>query len=210
MIVPRLFLVLALAIPLGACSTHFDTSKQEGVEGRTIYRLTQNQAFAIAYNSIVAVLPGRKITEINGPVRGYQTYLRFVLDTYTQVVMVIPAKGTTSSGEVIDGFYFEISGRGSLFIQGKIKNTELRDTIQAELDELNVAVVVARVEGRPYETEEKIKPAEPTGQAAPASPTPPGEKTAEERLKKLKELYDQGVITEDEYNSQRAKIIESL
>ena len=197
---PRHFLILVLVIALGACSTHFDTSKREAVDGRTIYRLSQEQAFAIAYNSIVTVLPSRKITEINGAVRGYETYFRFVLDTYTQVVMVIPARGTTSDGEVIDGFYFEISGSGSSG-QGRMKNVKLRDTVQADLDELNVAAVVAKVEGRPYATEEEAKAAEPAGAA---------NKPTKERLKELKDLYDQGVITEDEYNSQRAKIIDSL
>lgn len=79
----RVVSLLGLAGVLGACSSHFDTSKQEGVDGRIIYRLDQQQAFAIAYSSIVAVLPGRKITEINGAVRGYETYSRFMLDTYT-------------------------------------------------------------------------------------------------------------------------------
>lgn len=83
--------LLVLAIMLGACSTHFDTSQQEGVDGRTIYQLNQEQAFAIAYNAIATVLPGRKISEIDGPVKGYRTWFRFVLDTYTQQVLVVPA-----------------------------------------------------------------------------------------------------------------------
>ncbi len=118
--------------------------------------------------------------------------------------MVIPVKGTTIDGEGIDGFYFEISGSGSSG-QGRNKNVKLRDTVQARLDELNVAVAVAMVEGRPYEAEEEIKAAEPADAPARQDENPTGE-----RLKKLKNLYDQGVITEDEYNSQRAKIIESL
>ena len=52
----RLFATLALAISLGACSTHFDTSRREGVEGYTIHRLPQAQAFAVAYNAISTTL----------------------------------------------------------------------------------------------------------------------------------------------------------
>ncbi len=125
--------------------------------------------------------------------------------------MVIPVKGTTRDGEVIDGFYFEISGHGSSVVQGQIKNVKLRDTVQAKLDERNVAVAVATIEGRPYESEKEIKGTEPAPPvSAPAAPASQDEKTAEDRLKKLKDLYDRGVITEEEYNSQRAKIIESL
>ena len=40
--------LLALAITLSACSTHYDTSKEAGVDGHKIYRMSQEQAFAIA------------------------------------------------------------------------------------------------------------------------------------------------------------------
>jgi hypothetical protein len=82
----RKYWLLVLAITLSACSTHFTTSKQRGIDGYTIYRVSQEQAFAIAYNAIATVLPGRKISKINGPVKGYSTWTRFVLDTYTQQV----------------------------------------------------------------------------------------------------------------------------
>lgn len=198
----RYFGLMGLVLALGACSTHFDTSKQDGVNGRVIYRIEQEQAFAIAYNSIVAVLPGRKITEINGPVRGYSTWFRFILDTYTQVVMVVPIEGTTSSGEVVEGFSFEVSGSGSSVVQGQVKNFKLRDEVQARLDELDAAVIVASIRGRPYKTAEELEP------AAPAAPS--NQKTAGERLKELESLYEQGLISEAEYNEKRANIMETL
>ncbi len=122
--------MLVLAILLSACSTHFDTSKQEGVEGYTIYRIGQEQAFAVAYNAMATVMPGRKISEIDGPVKGYSTWTRFVLDTYTQQVLVIPAKGITQSGETVEGFYFEVSGSGSSG-SGRAKNVSLYEAIQS-------------------------------------------------------------------------------
>lgn len=197
----RIACLLGLVAILGACSTHFDTSKQEGVSGRVIYRLEQGQAFALAYNSIVAVLPGRNITEINGAVRGYETYSRFVLDTYTQVVMVVPVKGATSDGELVEGFSFEISGSGSSG-SGQAKNYKLRDEVQARLDDLDVAVVVTSIQGRPYKTAVERK--------TPELQAPPSGKAAEERLKELDRLYGQGLISEEEYNRKRAEIIDSL
>jgi hypothetical protein len=52
--------------------------------------------------------------------------------------------------------------------------------------------------------------------AAPTLPpklgakTPDAEPTAEERLKKLKDLFDKGVITKEEYDEKRAAILRSL
>lgn len=193
-----------LAIALGACSTHFDTSQQEGVDGRTIYQLPQEQAFAIAYNAIATVLPGRKISEIDGPVKGYSTWFRFVLDTYTQQVLIVPAKGISKSGAPVEGFYFEVSGSGSSIVQGRAKNVSLYETIQAELDKLNVAVVVPQIERESYKEPVFATKGGPTG-----SPQPGGG-TVADRLDELKDLWDRGLISEKEYSDQRAKIIGSL
>lgn len=195
--------VLALVVLLSACSTHFNTSIREGVDGYTIYRLRQEQAFAIAYDSIATVLPGRKISEIDGPVKGYSTWTRFVLDTYTQQVLVIPARGITKDGETVEGFYLEISGSGSSG-SGRAKNVSLHKAIQENLDQQDVATAVTRIERISYK--------EPVfrNKANPSRSSPPPDISVEERLKKLKSLFDQGLISEREYSDKRASIIQSL
>lgn len=197
--------LLVLAITLGACSTHFDTSQQEGVDGRTIYQLNQEQAFAIAYNAIATVLPGRKISEIDGPVKGYSTWFRFVLDTYTQQVLVVPAKGVSKSGVPVEGFYFEVSGSGSAIVQGRAKNVSIYETIQAELDKLGIAAVVPQIERGSYKG-----PVFATKGGGPAGAAQPSGGTVAGRLNELKGLLDRGLISEKEYGDQRAKIIGSL
>ena len=195
--------VLALAFVVSACSSHFDTSKREGATGYTIYRISQEQAFSIAYNSILTVLPGRKISEIEGPVKGYSTWSRFVLDTYTQQVTVVPARGTTSAGQVVEGFYFEVSGSGTSGT-GYGKNVTLYETIQQRLDQLNVGVKVSRLERGSY-----TEPVFAT-EGQPAAPAPRPSVSVEDRLKELKRLRDGGLISAAEYEAQRAKIIGSL
>jgi hypothetical protein len=200
----RKYLVLVVAITLSACSTHFDTSKLEGTDGYKVYRVSQEQAFAIAYNAIATVLPGRKISEIDGAVKGYSTWFRFVLDTYTQQVLVIPAKGTTVTGDVVEGFYFEVSGSGSSVIQGRAKNVALYEAIQSELGRLNVGMVVSQIERGSYKG-----PVFATNGGV-AEPPKRSSSSAADRLTELKSLLDRGLISEKEYAGQRAKIIESL
>jgi len=188
---------------LSACSTHFDTSKKDGVDGLIIYKLSQEQAFNIAYNAISTVLPGRKISKIDGPVKGYSTWSRFVLDTYTQQVTVIPANGRTENGVAVEGFYFEISGAGTSG-SGRMTNVTLYETIQENLNQLSVAATVTRIERGTY--------SEPVFKNSSNSIEPLGSRpaTVEERLGELKTLFDRGLITEQEYNVKREAIIQSL
>ena len=194
---------ILVALALGACSTHFDTSKQKGRAGYTIYRMSQEQAFALAYNAILTVLPGRKISKIDGPVKGYSTWSRFVLDTYTQQIIVIPAKGTTSDGKLVEGFYYEVSGSGSSG-SGRSKNVRLYRTVQENLDRLNVAVAVPRMERGSYKEPVFGK------HSKHPSPSPRRGATVEERLKELKRLLDQGLISKKEFDDNRSEIIQSL
>lgn len=188
--------VILVSFGLGACSTHFDTSKKENSSDSVLYKLTQEQSFSLAYNAIVSVLPGRKISNVDGAVKGYSTWSRFVLDTYTQQVMVIPAQGETKSGETVAGFYFEISGSGSSG-SGRQTNVRLYETIQEELDQMNVGVPVTSLQKTSY-----------NGSVfdAPAS----NEKSAESRLKELDRLLEQKLITEDEYKTKRTNVLQSL
>lgn len=195
--------LLFLVVTLSSCSTHFDTSKKEGIDGFTIYRLNQEQAFEIAYNAILTVLPGRKISKIDGPVKGYSTWSRFVLDTYTQQVTIIPAKGTTKGGVTVDGFYFEISGAGSSG-SGRMTNVTLYETIQNNLEKLNVAMAVAQIERTTYQ-EPVFGTSRNANQNQTSDPV-----SVEERLEQLNALLSRGLITQQEYDLKRAGIINSL
>lgn len=121
----RSTVLLILLVLSSGCSTHFSTLQPEGSKEQIIYAIPEEQAFQIAHGSLAVTLPGRKIEVIDGPVRGYSTYFRFVLDTYTQQVLVHAAQGTDALGKKVRGYYFEVSGSGSSFVQGRAKNVEL-------------------------------------------------------------------------------------
>jgi len=59
-----------------------------------------------------------------------------------------------------------------------------------------------------------VPPVAPAAPAAPvpaaAPPAPPAEQDAEQRLTKLKRLYEKGLITKSEYDKKRAEIIKGL
>ena len=149
-----------------SCSTHFSTAHKEG-KVSTIYKISEQRAFEIAYKAIITVLPGSKILEINGPIRGYSTVFRFMVDTYTQQVIVIPATGISLDGEHIEGYYFEVSGSGSSFVQGRNKNVKLYETLKNLLEETKSEITVTNLQQSKYkdakwgkESIEPIKPSE--------------------------------------------------
>lgn len=123
-------LVWMLTSVMGACSTHFSTLTAAGSADSAIYDLDEETAFRVAYEAIVETLPGRPITEVRGPIRGYSGLFTFALDDYTQLILVFPAKGVAASGEEVRGYYFEVSGSGTSILQGRLKNIALFDSVR--------------------------------------------------------------------------------
>jgi hypothetical protein len=124
----RVLSLVAVTCALG-CSTHYSTLKSDFPGQGRIYRLSEPEALYVAHNALVELFPGRQITEIEGPTRGYHTYIRFVLDTHSQQVLAVPAVGLDAQGQEVHGYWFEVSGSGSAFIQGGYKNSQLFDRV---------------------------------------------------------------------------------
>ncbi len=189
----RILPVIFISLMFG-CSTHFSTLNREGSSFKVIYEIPEYQAFQIAQSAITTELPGSQITEVAGAIRGYSTSFRFVLDTYTQQVMVFPVSGIASNGRKLNGFYFEVSGTGSSFVQGRAKNVELFETVQSYAEKTGKGVSVVSVEPRAYEGASSRESNEP----------------ASRRLEQLQELRSKGLITETEYEAKKKQILDGI
>lgn len=200
----KLVFVLLLTLPSVGCSTHFSTLNPGRSSSKVIYEISDDQAFRIAQSAITSVLPGRQITDVDGAVRGYSTYFRFMLDTYTQQVMVFPVSGIDSSGRKLNGFYFEVSGSGSSFVQGKAKNVELFERVQSYAKKTGKGVSVVSIEARAYEGTRWKTSSQPI--EARREPNEP----AVRRLEQLQELRSKGLITETEYEIKKKQILDGI
>lgn len=153
-------------------------------------------------------MPGRKVTILNGPVRGYSTYTRFVLDTYSQQVLVFRAQGLDPAGSPVQGYYFEVSGSGSSG-SGRAANVRMFETLLSGLQEPWKAVPVREVTTIPYS-----QPATWDPSSAGGLPAPPTAKQSQEEIvstiEKLRELRDRGTITEVEFQSKKAELLKRL
>jgi hypothetical protein len=187
-----IFLVILL---LNGCSTKFTTSDSEN--GTILYTLEEKEAFKIAHHAMLDVLPGRKITILDGPTKGYSTYFRFVLDTYTQQILVLPASGIDQTGKHIFGYYYEVSGSGSSIVQGRAKNVALFETLNRNLQETNTAVIVTHLQNENYTSSISIDLSKENNDAF-------------DKLERLKDLYDQGILTEEEYLKKKLALLEKI
>ena len=187
------------------CSTHFSTLQPEGSEKQILYTIPEEQAFQIAHGTLITTIPGRKIEIIDGPVRGYSTYTRVMLDTYSQQVLVYAAEGLDTGGGKIRGYYFEVSGSGSSGT-GYSKNVELFENLDKAAKATGKGIAVTSVERTGYTNAEWHN-----GQGIPVKSKSAGASDDTfANLERLKSLRDRGVITEQEFEAKKKELLKRL
>lgn len=139
----RALLVLVMAMVVMGCSTKFSTLEPgEQGSGQTAYHAGIDSLMKDLHLSMIRTFPGRNLTLIDAEgVKGYSTWTRFVLDTYTQQAFFIPVKGIDAEGNEVDAYAFEVSGEGSSG-SGRSKNVTLWETTKKMLDGKYPTVVV--------------------------------------------------------------------
>ena len=197
----RRILIAFVALLLAACSTSYSTLKAENSATQVLYEIPEQQAFQIAFSSLGRLLPGYEITDIDGPLKGYTATFRFVLDTYTQQVMVVPATGKASDGRSVRGYYFVVSGRGTSG-QGVAKNGQLFEMVAEAARSTGKGVAVSGVANSSY-TGAQWKQGQ-TGQKSS------GSTEAMDQLERLKSLRDGGAITADEYEKKKKELLDRI
>lgn len=190
--------ILILLTLISGCSTSFSTLKSDNQD--VLYQIDERQAFQISKAAILKIMPGRKITEINGTIKGYSTYTRFVLDKYSQQVLIYPASGVTSDAEPVSGFYFEVSGSGTSG-SGRAKNVDLWEALLASLENTGTKVAINKLTLTAYASD---NPFERKDMAEGDS------LDVYTKLEKLKDLHNKGVLTDVEYESKRAPLVDQL
>jgi hypothetical protein len=205
----RVFGLLLCAMLLGACSHRTTLERPDSEGGQVIYRLSEEQAFRIARDAFADLLPNRKLFDVTGAQRGYWTTYRFGLDRYSQRVLVIPGVGTDAGGNEVHGYWFDVSGSGSAPITGGAKNRALFRHIRDAADATGSATVVTGLRQGRYETDGHVwlaggRPASRVVSAPIASAGAP------EKLRQLKTMRDEGLLSDDEYEAKRRQVLERL
>ncbi len=179
--------------------------------GQVIYRISEEKAFTIALDAYALLLPKQSVDDVvDGRRRGYSADQRFALDWYTHRVLVIPAVGTDSRGREVHGYWFDISGSGSMPISGNAKHKEFHRFIEDALAATGTATSVSNLRDGSYETDGRAY----LGLKRDARDIKAGRQAtgagSAARLGELKIMRDQGLITEEEYESRRRQILDRM
>lgn len=204
---------------LAGCTAH-RISLNEGESKSTIYQLDETVMFNLVYSSIQEVFPEENISVITQPTRGYIT--KFLapplhVDWFTQKVLVHRSSGIDKRGTEVYGYWIEVSGSGSSFLQGQLKNEEVFDTIISHLKSSAKSYVVTDVTNAPYLVPQEnfyVRGAdtlEGNGQRVVVTnkqEKDSGGKSKAEQLRELHQLRADGIINDEEYERTKRKILD--
>jgi hypothetical protein len=200
----QLFLLL-ISFVLTACATNFSTLQTDDSKKQFLLAVSEEQAFQIAFSAFTTVLPGYEITDIDGPTKGYSANFRFLLDTYSQQIMVVRANAKDMEGKTINGYYFEVSGTGSSG-QGRAKNMQLFEAVTAAAKATGKLLNASSIARESY-TGARWKQGQTTNSVLIPVTNTPDVLTQIERLQLLR---DRGAITEDEFQKKKKELLERL
>jgi len=208
----RLTSAMLVTVAVAGCSTHYTTLQTDPIFPQVIYRISEEQAFTIALDAFAEVLPDQSLFDVAGPRRGYHTTWRFGLDTYSHKVLVIPAVGIGEMGQEVQGYWFDVSGSGTAIISGTAKNRELHRRLQNALDGTATATFVTNVREGRYETDGRAYRAQgrDAHKASTSNPRAPSAPSVTDQLRELKAMYDQGLISKEEYDAKRRQLLDRM
>ena len=182
------------------CST-FKSSIMENQEKQGIYQGDERLAFQLAYKTMEKIFPGNPINDIDGPIRGFSGLETFGPDWYSTALRIIPAIAKDENNKEIFGYYYEVSGEGTIPI-GPNKDAEVyslyKEYLKKELKYTNASGILRseyKLDRDRWRLSESIIPKNNE------------QKSKEERLNELKILFEKGLINEDEYALGKNKII---
>ena len=211
---PVLVAGFVLAV-LAGCTTH--KSSLQAPEGQQVLYVTDDErgALAAAHSAMVEAKPSEAVTDLTGPVRGYFVYWRFMLDDYRTTIRILRGQGTTSSGQNVSGYYLEVSGAGSLTIQGSMNDSKVFDLASQNLAAISKPTRVRKIQRTAYLLDSdrwrlNDSPSVREGGTVGIEGGAQNNKSVKERLEELNQMREEGLITEEEYIKGRKAILEDL
>jgi len=201
------------------CTAH-KLSIQEDGSGSVIYQIDERKLFDLVYTSMKEVFPQEEISIMSAPTRGYKTVFLappFFIDKFTQRVFVHRSSGVNTEGIKIYGYWIEVTGQGTSFLQGQLRNKEVYNSIISQLDKKAIKQKITNVSKAAYlvpNAKFNIRwddTPEVKGSRIIISKDRPDEGELNNQAKKLRDLHRlklEGVLTDDEYNKAKKKILD--
>jgi hypothetical protein len=200
---------LLLVVVLLGCATSFSTLQHENPNQKAIYLISEEQAFDIALSSFNRVLPGMAVTDVDGPPRGYSATQRRIIDSYFHNVSVIPALAKDAELKGIQGYYFEVSGSGTLEY-GPATNRELFSTVLSAAQATGKSVYVSDVLIGTYKWAGWKNEQGDNQRRYAIGENIGNNNDVFNQIEQLKVLRDKDAITDEEYQNKKKELLDRI
>ena len=191
--------LILVTLMLTGCSIHRTTLKQDG--GYKIYTIEERKIFAITYQELSAIVDNEMVNEVDGPERGFKTRLTFGLDWYNVYVKIVPVEGVSLSDEHVKGYFVELAGKGTYPTS---RPRKIIENIQKKLEATETGIMVKSYRKSSYVLERD------RWRLNKKASTRESEDPAMNKLLKLKFLYDEGILSKEEYEEKKAVLLQEI
>jgi hypothetical protein len=110
--------VFAVLLVSGCAGTMSTVGQGANRSDAQMFPISAEAADKLLATAMAGEFAGSPISRVEFPNKGYQATIRFALDSHTIVAYMIPAKGRAASGEIVQGYAFEVSHSGTMPISG--------------------------------------------------------------------------------------------
>lgn len=127
----RIFVFVASIFTLlSACTTTRTTvgasdSVSAAAAPTEMYPITAEQADQVIIKSMTEQFGDVPMIRVDAPYKGYAVHTYFLLDSHRFTARMIPAKGQSPNGKVVDGYVFDVIDAGTMLISGQIRAESL-------------------------------------------------------------------------------------
>lgn len=222
------------------CSGYIPKTAPLNESSGVIYQVSEQQALDLVHWAMRQALPDEKIYKLGQPrvglfvheiVRpGDLRWARFKETTYIYEVELRLSQGIGPNGDRVTGYTYALNGNGDLET-GPDNLAAIERFLKQAFEQTGRAATVTAVSDFKPGPPKISSPAPPASAAGPASqkpaapvmaPAPVPEKPAVkgpepvpsgdvfEKLKKLKELNDQGIITDKEFEAKKKELLDRI
>jgi hypothetical protein len=146
------------------------------------------------------------INEMDGPERGFSTRLTFGLDWYDVMVKIVPVEGPDGTGRMVRGYFVELGGKGTYPTN---RPEQISKNIMGRLNETKTAVQVTSFKKVDYSRDRDRWRLNVAPSAREPSKLVPS-KNVYDDLRELKKLFDESIITQEEYEQKKKILMEKI
>jgi len=197
-----------------ACASQSSPTRSEDPAIGRIYKISEHQALDLVRAAMQEALPDTKIYKTKDPRHGFyaieeieqgdKRFARFQAKTYIHFVHVRPAHGRDDKGAAVSGYYLRVSGSGDLE-SGPSRSARLKNRLEEVFEKTGRAVAVTEAAAGDFRdpAEQRQTDVRIEDEKAPSD-------DVFEKLKKLKQLRDQEVVTEEEFQNKKRELLDRI